>query len=180
MLFKVLMNCAHVNNRTMTTIYHNNLTAVEVHIGVVSSNINMFNRYIMDNQAALKNRGHDIDEDDMLESILNAYLFTQDNEFHSYITQIKTGIDNGSVQLTAEQFINKAFNFYKARNDKGTWGQQTPECQQIIALLAQLEKLKGGLKLIDQLQSKLKAVAKQKCQAGSFQDIRDKKHQQKN
>ena len=85
----------------------------------------------------------------MLERILNAYLLAQDKEFHSYITQIKIGIDDGSVQHTAEQLMNKAFNFYKARKDKGTWGQQLPDYQQIIALLAQLEKLKGGLKLSD-------------------------------
>ena len=150
MLFKVLMNRALVDNRTTTTMYRNNLAALEIHIGVVNSDI-VFNRYVMDNRAALKNRGHDIKEDDMLECILNAYLLAQDNEFHSYITQIRTSIDDGSIQQTAEQLMNKAFNFYKVRNDKGTWGQQSPEYQQIIALLAQLEKFKGGLKLSDQL-----------------------------
>ena len=101
----------------------------------------------MDNWAAWKNRGHDINKDDMLECILNAFLLTQDNEFHTYITQIKTGIHDGSIQHTAVQLMNKAFNFYKARKDKGTWSQQSPEHQQIIALLAQLKKLQRGLKL---------------------------------
>ena len=181
MLFKVLMNPALVDNRTTTTMYRNNLAALEIHIGVVNSDIELFNRYVMDNRAALKNRGHDIDEDNMLERILNAYLLAQDNEFHSYITQIKTSIDNGSIQQTAEQLMNKAFNFYKVRKDKGTWGQQSPEHQQIIALSAQFEKLKGGLKLSDQLRSKLKAaVERKKGQAHSRQDVRDKKRQQKN
>ena len=149
-LFKFLMNCTLVDNRT-TTIYCNNLAALEVHIGVVNSDIEVFNRYVMDNRAALKNRGHNIDEDDMLECILNAYLLAQDNEFYTYITQIKTGIHNGSVLHTAEQLVNKAFNFCKARKDKGTWVQQSSEHQRIIALLARLKKLKGGLKLSDQL-----------------------------
>ena len=113
-------------------MYRNNLAALEAHIGVVNSDIEVFNRYVMDNWAVLKNRGHDINEDDVLECILNAYLLAQDNEFHSYITQIKTSIDNGTVQHTAKQLMNKAFNFYKARKDKGTWGQQFPEHQQSL------------------------------------------------
>ena len=57
MLFKVLMNCTLVNNRTTTKMYHNNLSILEVHIGVVNSNIELSNRYIMDSEAALKTEG---------------------------------------------------------------------------------------------------------------------------
>ena len=103
MLFKVLMNCTLVNNKTTTMMYCNNLATLEVHIGVVNRDIELFNRYVMDNRVALKNRGHDIDEDDMLQCILNDYLLAQDNEFHAYIMQIKTGIDDGSIHYTAEQ-----------------------------------------------------------------------------
>ena len=93
MLFKVLMNHAPVDNRTMTIMYHN-LAALEVYIGVLNSNIEFFNRYVMDNRVTLKNWGHEVDEDDMLKCILNAYLLAQDIKFHAYITQIKTGIDH--------------------------------------------------------------------------------------
>ena len=92
----------------------------------------------MDNRVALKNRGHDIDEDDMLKYILNTYLLAQNNKFHAYITQIKTGINDSLVQHTTKQLMNKAFNFYKDRKDKETWGKQSPKHQQAIAVLAQL------------------------------------------
>ena len=106
MLFKVLMNCALDNNRTLTTMCCNNLATLEVHIGVMNSNIKVFKWYVMNNRAALKNRGHDINEGDMLEHILNAYLLAQDNKFHAYITQIKTGINEGLVQHTEEQLTS--------------------------------------------------------------------------
>ena len=57
MLFKVLMNHTPVDNRTTTTMYCNNLAALKVHMGVVNRDIEVFNRYIMDNWAALKKRG---------------------------------------------------------------------------------------------------------------------------
>ena len=82
MLFKILMNYALVDNRT-TIMYLDNLATLEVHIGVVHSNIEMFNRYVMDKRATLKNRGHGIDEDDMLKCILNAYLLARNNKFYA-------------------------------------------------------------------------------------------------
>ena len=64
---------------------------------------------------SIENQGHDIGVDDMLEYSLNAYLSAQDNEFHTYIIHIKTGIDNGLVKHTANQLNNKAFNFYNLK-----------------------------------------------------------------
>ena len=56
-------------------MYRANLSSLDVHIGVV----------VLDNCQALKNGGHDINEHDMLEQLLEAYLLAQDNEFHAFI-----------------------------------------------------------------------------------------------
>ena len=40
--------------------------SLEVHMGVVNSNIEQFNQFDQYNRQALKNRGHDIDKDDMV------------------------------------------------------------------------------------------------------------------
>ena len=42
MLFKFLMNKALEDNSATTTLYHNNLVSLEVHIGVVNSNVEQF------------------------------------------------------------------------------------------------------------------------------------------
>ena len=54
--------------------------------------------------------------------------------------------------------MGKAFNFYKSCKDMGTLGQQFPDHQKIVALLAKIEKLKGDFKIMDQLHTKLKQV----------------------
>ena len=96
-----------------------------VHIGIVNSDIEVFNQYVLENSQALKNHTHDINKDDMLGHLLDAYFLAQDNEFHAYIFQLKTMIDDGTLTQTAEQLMGKAFNFYKSHKDKGTWGQQS-------------------------------------------------------
>ena len=93
----------------------------------------------------------------MLERLLEAYLLAQDNEFHPCI-ELKTNIDDGTLTQTAEQLMGKAFNFYKSCKDKGNWGKQSPHHQKVVAVSAELEKLKGGLKISDQLCNKLEQV----------------------
>ena len=81
----------------------------------------------------------------------------------------------------------KVFDFYKLQKDKGTWGLFPPEQEQIIALSVQIEQLKGGLKLLDQLQTKLKnfvnkskqmnSCNKNKKAKGKFKTNKSKQHQ---
>ena len=54
MLLKFLINKALVDNRTTTTLYHDNLISLVVHMGVVNSNIELFNQFVWDNRQALK------------------------------------------------------------------------------------------------------------------------------
>ena len=53
--------------------------------------------------------------------------------------------------MTLEQLMCKSFDFYKLQKDKGTWGLSSQKQEQIIALSMQIDQLKGGLKLSDQL-----------------------------
>ena len=78
-------------------MYRTKLASLDVHIGVVNSNVEDFNQYVLDNLQALKNLSQDIDEDNTLEFLLDAYLLAQDNEFHAYILQLKTSIDDGTL-----------------------------------------------------------------------------------
>ena len=68
----------------------------------------------------------------MLECHLNVNLLAQNNKFHTYITRLKTSIDDGTLIQTAEELMGKTFNFYKSCKDRGTWGQQSPDHQKIV------------------------------------------------
>lgn len=86
-----------------------------------------------------------------------AYLVVQDAEYHSYILLLQTEVEDDMRNYMCQQLMNKAFNFWKPRNDAKTWGIKTPEQQQTIALEAikvknlEAGKLKGGLKLFEKL-----------------------------
>ena len=65
----------------------------------VSSNIELFNCYVISNMQALANRGHIIDEEDMVDRLLSAYATVQDHRFNAYITSLQTDIEDGTKQL---------------------------------------------------------------------------------
>ena len=111
MLFKLLMKEALVDNQTTKTMYRTNLVSLNVHIGVMKSDREFFDKYVLDHCQALKKHDHDIDDYDMLECLLDVYLLAQDNKFHAYIVQLKTSIDDGTLTQTAKQLMGKAINF---------------------------------------------------------------------
>ena len=90
--------------------------------------------------------------------------------------------------MNAEQLMCKSFDFYKPQKEKGTC-LSSPKQEQIIAHSAQIEQLKGGLKLSDQLQTKLKNFVdkhkqmnpqnKNKEAKGKFKTKKAKQHQYK-
>ena len=101
---------------------------------VVDRDIEVFNQYALDNHQALKNCGHDINKDDMMECLLDVYLLDWDNKFHAYIIQLKTSIDDGALTQRAEQLMGKALNFYKPCKENGAWGQKSQDNQKIVVL----------------------------------------------
>ena len=74
----------------------------------------------------------------------------------NYITLLQTNIKDKTSSLNAKQLMCKSFNFYKTHKDEGKWGLSSPKQEQIVALSMQIERLKGGLKLSDQIQFRLK------------------------
>ena len=76
--------------------------------------------------------------------------------------------------------MGKAFNFYKSCKDKGIWGNQSPDHQKIIALSAELNKLKGGLKISNKLRNMLKQVQQRRQSQFKRWGPKDTKRNNKN
>ena len=90
-------SCKSLIDNQMITMYRTTLASLDVHIGIMNSNIKVFNQYVLDNCQAYKKCGHDIDKDDLLEYLLDAYLLAQDNKFHAYIVHLKTSIGDDTL-----------------------------------------------------------------------------------
>ena len=155
MLFKLIMSKALVDNKSTTSMYRGNLQNLEIHMGVLNSNIVEFNQYVTDNRKQLANRNESIGEKDMIKRLFRAYLAAQDSHFVDFINVLKVTHRSSSSTLTAVKLQDQAYDFYVDAVRTGEWGAQTPDQKRIVALAAQITEIKGGLKLSRQLVDKL-------------------------
>jgi hypothetical protein len=155
MLFKLIMSKALVDNKSTTSMYRSNLQHLEVHMGMLNSNIVDFNRYVTDNRNQLRNRNEFVGEADMIERLFKAYLVVQDSDFVNFIGVLKVNHRSPTSKLTAVELQDQAYDFYMDAVRNGTWGAQTPDQKRLVAMAAQINEIKGGLKLSRQLVDKL-------------------------
>ena len=90
--------------------------SLEDHMGVVSSNIEQFNRFVWDNRQTLENQSIGKDKDDIAEYLLQAHLISQDSKFNDDVTLLQTNVNDGMSSKNAEQLIFEVFNFYTPHN----------------------------------------------------------------
>jgi len=76
--------------------------------------------------------------------LFEGYTSCSDTEFVRYIEKNcwRSYLDNDLPDLDSETFMTRAANKYKRRLEAGVWSQPTPEQKQIVALSAELDKMK--------------------------------------
>ena len=73
-----------------------------------------------------------------------AYKATPDEEFVTYINDLKSQCDDGRATFTAEDLMVCAENKYEARllDEENAWGKPTKEQEKIVAMSAEINSLK--------------------------------------
>jgi hypothetical protein len=151
LLFKLLMQKAIIDTRATASLLRENLSSLDTYMAKIQSNIEEFNKYIKVNWEGLKARGERCD--DLMINLFKGYQAASDREFVRYINQKKDAYDDGS-DLTPEQLMTFALNKYEVLTKQDLWNAKTAEQEQIVALSAELGKIKDvNLKLARTLQS---------------------------
>ena len=181
--FKLLMQKAIVDTRATASHLRENLTNLDSYIGTVNSNIQLFNQYVKVNKDGLRARGESTD--DIMINLFKGYLHASDSAFVSYIMMKKDQYDEGA-DMDDERLMQLALNKYKNLLADGKWQAHTPEQEQMLALAAQLEKLKDeNLRVSKTLQANKPAKSKEnqhqqhnKTQSKKKKPNKNKKRQQ--
>jgi hypothetical protein len=78
---------------------------------------------------------------DTLVNIFDAYLSVPDHAFRRYIERKKETYYDGTEDITINALMDMALNKYNQLKQDGEWEAKTPEQEQIVALMAQLQKV---------------------------------------
>jgi hypothetical protein len=138
-LLKVVVRESHIDTNATTRIIREQLTKLDSYMVSIDSDVLKFNEHVKDLLKKLKARG--AITHDLLANLFKAYKATSDKEFVKYIDQKKNDYDEG-INVTPIKLMLLAANKYKTMKQDNEWNAPSIEQEQIIALRAQINKLK--------------------------------------
>jgi hypothetical protein len=151
LMFKVMMRLATIDSVATTEALRANLRELPAYASSVSGDIDKINQYFDQNYSQLIARGAKID--DPIGILFDAYRTVSCSHFRPYITRKhEMYLDGELMTLTHEQLMAMATDKFNYLKTKGLWGSQT-EQEQIVAMAAQFEKLKGEFQLAKSLRA---------------------------
>ena len=109
---------------------------------LLKGNITEFNQWVRKQMGRLHAREQEAV--DLLYYLWKAYKAAPDEEFVTYIKDLKSHCDDGRAPFTAEDLMVRAENKYEARllDEEDVWGKPTEEQEKIVAMNAEINSLK--------------------------------------
>jgi hypothetical protein len=108
----------------------------------MQSNVKQFNMYVAQQRTGLTARGEAVPE--LLMSLFEAYLRASDEDFVQYIKIRQYSHIDQTNPLTPDALMALALAQYEYYLDQGVWNAPTKKDKKIIALTAEVNKLRKG------------------------------------
>ena len=108
----------------------------------LKGDISKFNTWVHAQMDLLHSR--DQEAVDLLHYLWKAYKMAPDEEFITYIKDLKSQAEDGQATYTAEELMTRAENKYKAHllDEENAWGQLSDDHEKIIAISMEIDLLK--------------------------------------
>jgi hypothetical protein len=171
LMYKIIMRLATIDSVATTQTLWDNLQNLGVFAVTVKGDIDKINAEFDMNYSQLLARGATLD--DPIGILFDAYLLVPCYHFTKYIsTKHDEYLDGNLTSLTHEAMMSMAKRKFDFLKTKGKWGAKSPNDEKIVAMAAEINSLKGKLKL----DPKLSAIAGE----GKKDDGSKKKKNKKN
>ena len=170
LMYKVIMRLATIDSVATTQTLRDNLQNLSVFAATVSGDIDKINTEFNKNYSQILARGATVD--DPLNLLFNAYLVVPCYHFKTYMKQKHNGYLDGTLTLTHEVLMAFAKAHFDYLKNTGQWGAKSPDDEKIVAMAAEINALKGQLKL----DPKLSAIAKDKKKEDKGENKNKKKN----
>ena len=153
MLYKVIMRLATIDSVATTEALRANLRELPAYVATVGADLPKIHSYFHQNYTQLIARGARID--DPIGILFDAYQVIPCAKFLGYVTRKHDQYMDGELpSLTHETLMAFANDKYNWLVQKGQWTTSSGKDDQIVALEAEIQKLKGHLKLSPKLKEK--------------------------
>ena len=141
-LLKQIMLLMRVDNPASMMHIREMLIESKRKLLLLKGNITEFNQWVRKQMGRLHAREQEAV--DLLYYLRKAYKAAPDEEFVTYIKDLKSQCDDGRATFTAEDLMVHAENKYEARllDKENAWGKPTEEQEKIVVMSAEINSLK--------------------------------------
>jgi hypothetical protein len=154
LMYKIIMRLATIDSVATTQTLQDNLQNLGVCAVTVKGDINKVNAEFDTNYSQLIAQGATLD--DPIGILFEAYLLVPCYNFTKYMsTKHDEYLGGNLTSLTHKAMMSMAKRKFDFLKTKGKWGAKSPDDEKIVAMAAQINSLKGQLKL----DPKLSAIA---------------------
>ena len=162
-LLKQIIILTRVDNPASTMHIREMLIESKRKLLLLKGNVTEFNQWVRKQMGRLHAREQEAV--DLLYYLWKAYKAAPDEEFVTYIKDLKSQCDDGRATFTAEDLMVRAENKYEARllDEENAWGKPTEEQEKIVAMSAEINSLKKERSTAPSKASKPKEKAKKQA-----------------
>ena len=143
LLLKVIIRESHIDTNATTQSIRMKLSNLDEYIVKIGSDITKFNGYVKMLISSLRARGRRTE--DLLSHLFKGYLAASDKTFVRYIDGKKEKYEEGKA-LEPDKLMQLADNRYRLLKEREEWDAPSQEEEKLLALQAEVEKLKRGSK----------------------------------
>lgn len=154
LFLKVIIRETYIDTNATVKFVRERLSSLDEYMKHVDSDIDKFNRYVQSQMLTLNAHGHTTE--DLLANLFKGYAETSDRSFVQYIAKKVDDYEEGIV-IGPNKLMQLALNKYNTLKEAGKWNAPTEEQNKIVALEAEVNKMKN-----DKRPHKKKFVAKNK------------------
>ncbi len=146
LMYKIIMHLATIDSVATTQTLRDNLQNLGIFAVTVKGDIDKINAEFDTNYSQLLAQGATLD--DPIGILFEAYLFVPCYNFTKYAgTKHDEYLDENLSDVTHEAMMSMAKRKFDFLKTKGKWGAKSPEDEKIVAMAAEINSLKGQLKL---------------------------------
>jgi len=161
-LLRTIITCTHIDTRASSERALRDLENLGAIMIKLNSAIPAFTLYVEHKHMEL--HACSMQDTAAITHLFQGYEAAEDETFMAWIKRHHEDVDDGTVVFTAEQLMAMALHKYQDLFKSGLWARPNADQEKIIALTAELGKIKKNLK---QLPQQPKRDAKKPAAAGS-------------
>jgi hypothetical protein len=143
LLLKIIIDKSSIDSNSVSTVIREQMTSLSEYISEVKYDIEVFHTHVKSLVEQLRSRGGV--NQDLTFYLFRAYKTVPGDEFKTYVRKLKDDEDEGR-KFTPTQLMSKIETKYKSLVVEKSWNIKDEADEKIIALEAQLSKLKRSLK----------------------------------